>query len=256
MPSLSILIPAWNEAPLIADAVRCAQAIGEEVIVVDGGSPDGTADITRTAGATVLQAPKGRGPQLRAGAAAAAGDVLLVLHADARLPALARDAILGALADPEVIGGNFLNRFLPESWFTRILEPVNDRRRRRTRRYYGDSGIFVRRAVHERLGGFAPYPIMHDYAFSAAMERAGRCVYVREPCLYASARRFQGRELRTALAWLAIQSLFPRGVSPHRLARAYPDVRGGDPERFMALCRERLAAAGRAGRVVVEPSGG
>lgn len=121
MPTLSIIIPTWQEAPLIRDTVQCAWRIGDEVIVVDGGSRDGTAMLAEAAGARVVLAPKGRGRQLQTGAKAATGDILLFLHADVRLPPAARTAILGALSAPEVIGGNFLIRFLPASWFTRLL---------------------------------------------------------------------------------------------------------------------------------------
>ncbi len=239
-PSLSVIIPAWDEAPLIADAVRCAGRIGDEVIVVDGGSRDDTAATAKGAGARVISAPKGRGIQLHAGALAADGDALLFLHADARLPVAAKDAIVNSLADPRVIGGNFLIRFLPESWFTRLLVPSNDLRRRLTRRYYGDSGIFIRSAAYRELGGFRPFPLMEDYEFSARMERSGRCAYIREVSVYASARRFRGREVRTLLLWMALQLLYWLGVPPHILARAYPDVRGEHPRRFIAECRRRL----------------
>ena len=238
-PSLSVIIPVWNEAPLIADAIRNARRIGDEVIVVDAGSPDGTAEIARGEGVAGVGAPKGRGRQLRAGAAAARGGVLLLLHADARLPASAREAILNALAESDVIGGGFYIRFLPQSWFTRILEPANDRRRRASRRYYGDTGIFVRASAYRALGGHEPWPLMHDYEFSGRMEKAGRTVYLRDPCIWASARRFRGRELRTLFLWLALGQLYQFGVSPFRLARAYPDVRGTQPDRFIAEARAR-----------------
>lgn len=243
---LSVIIPTWNEAPLIADAVARAAPIGDEVIVADGGSPDGTVERAEAAGATVVSSPKGRGVQLLAGAERATGDVLLFLHADARLPGRARAAILEAVRGG-AIGGGFFIRFLPRSWFTRSLEPGNDLRRRVTRGYYGDTGIFVRAEVYRRLGGFRPWPIMHDYEFSRRMERAGRCAYIRDPCMYASARRFEGRELRTLSTWLAIQSLYRAGVPPERLARHYPDVRGEYPEDFISQAAAALAAeaAGR-----------
>lgn len=141
MARISIIIPAWNEAPLITDAVHSAFRVADEVIVVDANSRDNTTPLAQAAGAKVLQAPKGRGRQLHAGALAATGDILLFLHADARLPPIARSAILARLADSSVIGGNFLLEFFPSSWFTRFLAPFNDLRRLVTRRYYGDSGI-------------------------------------------------------------------------------------------------------------------
>jgi rSAM/selenodomain-associated transferase 2 len=231
-PFLTVIIPAWNEAPLIADCVRNA-SLGDEVIVVDGGSTDATAEVAGAAGARVLVTEKGRGPQLRVGGDAAQGDVLLFLHADARLPGTARHAVMKALADPEMIGGNFLIRFLPASWFTRLLEPSNDIRRRVTRRFYGDSAIFIRRSAYRRIGGFQPWPLMHDYAFSKEMQKAGRCAYIRVPCVFASARRFRGKELRTLALWLAIQALYLVGVPPRRLSRYYPDIRGDNPAAFV-----------------------
>lgn len=143
MPFLSIIIPAWNEAALIVDAVNSARRIADEVIVVDGRSNDHTARLAHKAGAKVILAEKGRGAQLHAGALAASGDVLLFLHADARLPQYARDVLAKSFSDPSIVGGNFLIEFLPRSWFTQILVPFNDIRHWLTRRYYGDSGIFV-----------------------------------------------------------------------------------------------------------------
>jgi rSAM/selenodomain-associated transferase 2 len=241
MPSrlrLSVVIPAWNEAPLIADAIRNANLIGDEVIVVDADSPDGTGNLAARERATVIQAPKGRGPQLRAGAAAQ-GDVFLFLHADARLPATARTAILDQLEDSAVVGGGFYIRFLPQSWFTRILEPSNDLRRRITKAYYGDTGIFIRKSVYQELGGHRPSPVMHDFEFSRRMEQVGRCVYIRTPCIWASARRFRAREIRTLFTWLLIQSLYRLGVSPHLLGRLYPDVRASDNDLFLSEVRKQ-----------------
>lgn len=241
---LSIVIPAWNEAPLIADAVACAQAIADEVIVADARSPDRTAEEAAGAGAIVVQAErKGRGPQLLAGAAAATGDVLLFLHADARLPPRARRAIEDALASPRCPGGAFYIRFLPRSWFTRALEPANDLRRAITRRYYGDTGVFVRASVYRELGGHRPWRVMHDYEFSGRLEAAGPCAYIRDPCIWADSRRFEGREIRTLLNWILVQSLYRIGVPPILLGPLYPDVRGYQPQRFIALARREIDRA-------------
>lgn len=244
MSSLSIVIPTWNEAALIGDAVTCARRIADEVIVVDGHSDDGTLVLAEAAGARVIVSNKGRGGQLHAGALAARGDILLFLHADARLPSSARDAILSGMADPDCIGGNFFIEFLPASWFTRLLAPLNDLRRRITRRYYGDSGIFVRRRMYHQLGGYPPFPLMEDYAFSRRMEQAGPCMYIRDIHVLASARRFDGREIRTLFLWMGLQMLYWLGVSPRLIDKAYPDVRSDHPGRFIASCRQRFGHAG------------
>jgi rSAM/selenodomain-associated transferase 2 len=223
---LSVIIPAWREAERIAATVRAAREIGDEVIVADAGSDDGTAEEAARAGAVVVQAAKGRGAQLHAGALAARGEVLLFLHADASLPPAARERIHAALADPDVLGGNFYLRFEPDGFFARLFTWLNDARRRLLRIYYGDSAIFVRRAVYEALGGFRAYPLFEDYDFVRRLERAGRTAYLREVTVTASARRFVRRPFATLAVWVLLQAAFSAGVSPFRLARFYAHVRG------------------------------
>jgi len=227
--SISVVIPAWREAEAIEGAVRAALGVGDEVLVVDAGSPDGTAERARGAGARVIEAPRGRGPQLDAGARAARGDVLLFLHADARLPPAARGAVLEALAAPEVLGGNFLLRFEPASPGARVLGWLNDARRRRLRIYYGDSALFLRRDAYARLGGFRPLPILEDHELIQRLERMGPTAYIRHVEVTASARRFEGALGRTVLVWVVVQGLYSLGVPAERLARLYRDIRRAPP---------------------------
>jgi rSAM/selenodomain-associated transferase 2 len=223
---ISLIIPTWREAERIANCVRLARDVADEVIVVDASSPDGTARLAEAAGARVLVVDrKGRGPQLHAGAVVATGDVLLFLHADAELQPGARDAIVCALREPTTVGGNFFLRFWPEGRFARLLTRANHLRRRWFGIYYGDSAIFVRRAVYEALGGFHALPILEDYEFVRRLERHGRTAYVRDVEVRASARRFETRPLRTLFIWVLIQALFMIGVHPDCLARVYADLR-------------------------------
>lgn len=222
---ISVIIPAWREAKTIGKAVLAAREIGDEVIVVDPGSPDGTAAIAEAAGGIVVTSPKGRGAQLRAGAARARGDTLLFLHADVALGPGARDAINRALSDPEVVGGNFVLRFDPPSFAARVFTLANDVRRTWLRIYYGDSAIFVRASTYAALGGFRTMPIFEDYDFVRRLERVGRTVYVREVTAVASARRFHAAPLRTLFVWTTLQTLFSLGVSAERLAWMYEHER-------------------------------
>jgi rSAM/selenodomain-associated transferase 2 len=218
---LSVIIPTWCEAELIGEAVRAAARVGDEVVVADANSPDGTAAIARAAGARVVRAPRGRGPQLHAGALCARGDVLLFLHADARLPGSARSAIERALHDPRVDGGNFLLRFIPDGLWSRFFSWANDLRRRWMRIYYGDSALFLRRRAYMALGGFRPLPIMEDYELVRRLERVARTAYLREVQVTASARRFAHAPVRTLALWFIVQSLYMLGTSPRLLARLY-----------------------------------
>lgn len=224
--SVSIVIPTWCEEATIAGAVAAARTIADEVIVADGGSTDETASVARAAGARVVLAPRGRGAQLHAGAAAAGGDVLLFLHADAELPLAARRAIQDALSDKAVLGGNFHLRFVPRSFAARLFTWANDVRRRWLHVYYGDSALFVRRSTYGVLGGFRALPIFEDYELVRRIERAGRTVYIRDVTVEASARRFASAPLRTLALWTVLQVLYSVfGLHPDRLARLYTNVR-------------------------------
>src|SRR3954462_14416162 len=84
---LSVVIPTLNEADRLPGVLAALRSQAGEIIVADGGSTDGTARIAQRAGALIVEAPRGRGSQLRAASAAASADWLLFLHADCRLAA-------------------------------------------------------------------------------------------------------------------------------------------------------------------------
>ncbi len=121
---ISVIIPVLDEAenlPRVFAALDAEQT-PHEVIVVDGGSRDGTAEVARRLGATVLSSPPGRGNQICRGVSEASGDVLFFLHADSVLPADALRRIAEKLAGrPELIGGNFRVEFDGETRFSRGL---------------------------------------------------------------------------------------------------------------------------------------
>jgi len=222
---LSIIIPTWCEAAAIADTISAARACADEIIVVDAGGDDGTEDVARGAGATVVRgAMKGRGPQMDAGARAASGDVLLFLHADARLPPGARSAMESALADPDIGGGNFGLRFVPRTMLGDVFGAVNFVRRF-AGIYYGDSAIFVRREVYAELGGFRPLPLFEDYEFARRLERSKKTCFLWRVPVEVSDRRYAHQPLRTVAIWAALQALYSAGASPEWLARFYADIR-------------------------------
>lgn len=199
-----------------------------EWIVADGGSRDATIEVARAAGARIVTAPRGRGPQLNAGAAVALGEVLLFLHADTTLPPGALGAIRTAAADPALRGGNFRLRFEGQDLASRLFTVYYRAQQRWLNMYYGDSAIFVRREVFAALGGFRDDPIMEDYDFVRRLERLGRtcCLPL---VVTTSARRYRGRVVGTIATWATIVLLYKLGVPPDRLARLYaPPGEGGD----------------------------
>jgi rSAM/selenodomain-associated transferase 2 len=216
---LSVVIPTLNEAANIGVLLeRLLAAPGvREVVVADGGSTDGTPDLIRPSVHLVRSEP-GRGMQLRAGAREARGDVLLFLHADVRPPRDVAAQIAGAI-EAGYVGGNFRLRYPEGGALGRWLEtlaPIY----RALGRYYGDSGLFVRRDVYEACGGVPWLPIMEDIVFVRRMERTGPTVYLPGP-MVSAARRWKGRPIRTLMLWACMQIAFALGASPWRLAQFY-----------------------------------
>lgn len=224
--TISVVVPALNEAGQIVDALRSAREPGvAEILVVDGGSSDDTVTRATSAADRVLRSPRGRALQMNAGAAAASGGVLLFLHADTRLPAgfatAVRDAITGG-----AVGGRFdvalagTHRFLP------VIARLMNVRSRLTGISTGDQAIFVRRDVFAALGGFAPIPLMEDVELTSRLRRTGPLAALRLR-VTTSARRWEenGVARTIGLMWW-LRFAYSCGASPERLARAYR--RAGD----------------------------
>jgi rSAM/selenodomain-associated transferase 2 len=215
---LSVVIPTLNEEKCVGDAVSSVGGVAE-VIVVDGGSDDGTVEAARRAGARVLESPRGRGVQLDRGARAAMGEWLVFLHADTRLERGWADALVSSPDD--VVGGAF--RFAVDSprRAYRIIEAGVALRCRLFHLPFGDQGIFVRRAIYGMIGGFPPFPLMEDLAFARRLSRTGRMAFPQVRA-FTSARRWEkGGVMATTLRNLGLQALYTAGLSPERLARLY-----------------------------------
>ncbi len=220
---ISVITPTLNEGMNLTARARelAAQAMPWEWIVSDGGSTDDTVAVASAAGALVVHATRGRGPQLNAGAARARGDVYVFLHADTRLPQDAFAHLRSALADPEVVGGSFTFAFDDPSFTGRVLESVYALKRIVFGLWYGDSVIFVRAQTFAAMDGFALFPAFEDTDFVERLHRFGRTRRL-APIVTTSARRYQGRVVQTVFRWTTLFALYKCGVSPQLLARFYP----------------------------------
>lgn len=221
---ISVIIPALNEAGNIAPLLTAlrAEEASHEIIVIDGGSTDSTAATAEAAGARVVSSPPGRGLQIVRGVEAATGDILLFLHADSLFPRGGLAAIAQALdRDPRLVGGNFRLLFDGGTPFSRWLTGFYAKLRW-IGLYYGDSGIFVRRAVYDAIGGIRPIALMEDLDFVQRLERCGKTCRIQHPPLVTSSRRFEGRApMAIVYGWIKLHLMFWFGASPDRLARIY-----------------------------------
>lgn len=227
---LSIVVPVLDEVgclpALLGDlADGCPDA---EIVVVDGGSRDGSVEIAaRAPGVQLVSSDRGRARQMNAGAAAATGEGLLFLHADTRLPPGAAEAVLEALADPSVAYGRFDVCFdRPGSAF-RLIAALMNLRSRIAGICTGDQAIFVRRAAFERLGGYPEIALMEDIELTRRLKRVGRLAPLGLR-VTTSARRWQRvGVVRTIVLMWTLRFLYLCGVGPDRLHRWYDGTPGG-----------------------------
>ncbi|HEY7532759.1 MAG TPA: TIGR04283 family arsenosugar biosynthesis glycosyltransferase, partial [Nitrospiraceae bacterium] len=167
----------------------------------------------------------GRARQLNAGAESSRGDILVFLHADTQLPLTAKRQILSAFNHADIVGGRFNIRFDRPSVLGNIVSSMMNWRSRWTGIATGDQAIFVRRNAFRQLGGFADIPLMEDIDFSRRLKRLGRLAMLSDQVV-TSFRRWEHRgPVKTILLMWGLRLLFWFGVSSHRLAHFYAQVR-------------------------------
>jgi rSAM/selenodomain-associated transferase 2 len=217
--SLSIVIPVLDEARGIAAALAALGTLreqGAEVVVVDGGSRDDTRSLARAHCDRVVEAPRGRGAQMNAGAR---GEFLVFLHADTRLPADGARAIGEALARGE--WGRFDVAIEGADRLLALVAAMMNIRSRLTGVATGDQAIFVRRAAFDAVGGFPEIALMEDVALCKRLRQRSPPVCLRER-VTTSARRWRRHgTLRTIFLMWGLRFAYALGADPRRLARRY-----------------------------------
>jgi rSAM/selenodomain-associated transferase 2 len=221
---ISIIVPALNEAAGIEAALVPLQplrAAGHEVMVVDGGSADGTDELAAPLADRVIASDRGRARQMNAGAAVASGDVLLFLHADTVLPVDAERVVLDGLAETGRGWGRFDVRLSGRHPLLRLGSRWISSRSRLTGVATGDQAIFVRRQLFDEVGGFPDIPLMEDVALTKALRRLGRPLCIREPVVTSSRRWEERGILRTMVLMNRLRLEYFLGADPARLAERY-----------------------------------
>ncbi|MBF0563891.1 MAG: TIGR04283 family arsenosugar biosynthesis glycosyltransferase [Nitrospirae bacterium] len=244
---VSIVMPVLNEAGTLARTLSGLELDEEcELIVVDGGSGDDTAEIARrfiseptgrfiseSAGrfksgftGSVIESQRGRGAQLHIGAGLATGEILFFLHADCVAPPRAIDAIRATMANGTILAGAFDLAIDSSRTIFRFIEFAANLRSRLTNVPYGDQGLFMRKADYVNTGGFSPIPLMEDVEFALRLRKRGRVVFLKDR-ITSSPRRWEeeGIVYTTVRNWTLVFLYTVFGVSPRALKRRYRDAR-------------------------------
>jgi rSAM/selenodomain-associated transferase 2 len=222
-PNVSIIVPVFNEAALIRPFLLHLRkyAPSAELVVVDGGSSDGTSALAEGYCDQLLQMEKGRAIQMNAGACAANGDIFWFLHVDVEVPRQCLEEINGILQNPTVAGSYFRIRVPRSALVYRLTDTFAHYAGLVLRIRCGDHGIFCRREIFDVLDGYSDMPLMEDAEFFRMLHHFGSVRAVRSR-LQVSPRRYEViGPFRLTLAYGLIAIFYLLRVPIPVLARFY-----------------------------------
>lgn len=225
-PTISIVVPILNEGERLPQLLQMLERLhADEVILVDGGSTDGSDMLLSGSSFKWIRSAPGRAVQMNRGAEKCRSDILLFLHADTAITPSAVDAAKAVMNHAEVAAGRFDLSLSGRRAVFRLIESMINLRSRITKISSGDQAIFVRRQIFEALGGFPEQPLMEDIELSRRLKRAGRIACLRDK-VTTSSRRWEGHGVvRTILLMWKLRFLYWLGAAPESLAQMYRHAR-------------------------------
>jgi rSAM/selenodomain-associated transferase 2 len=210
---ISIITPVLNEKENIGRFLEHVNGLdGElELILVDGGSTDGTLEeIERgkegfSHDLRVLNSQQGRGLQMNNGAKMAEGDILLFLHVDSELEKDALVVIEKKMEEGNMIGGGFTHSFHNPDRFLRLSSAFGNSRAKATKIFFGDFGIFIRKDIFDKMGGYQEIPFLEDVELCRKAKKHGELGQI-DRLIVTSPRRYEkkGKYKLTAFFSLAV----------------------------------------------------
>lgn len=222
--SISIIVPMLNESSQLPDLLEHIieyKKAGCDVILVDGGSSDQSAEQAEALGFTVLRSEKGRAIQMNTGAKSASSDILLFLHADTRLPENADQIIERAFEDKNAQWGRFDIKITGQAFMLKVVAWFMNHRSRLSSIVTGDQAVFIRRDLFEKLGGFPVQALMEDIEFSKRLKGTCKPIALREK-VHTSGRRWEQKGIwRTIFLMWSLRFAYWRGASAAELASKY-----------------------------------
>lgn len=223
---ISVVVPVYNEEEKLRARSKVFTELScrAELIFVDRESTDKSADIAARYG-RVIKSARGRAQQMNAGAREARNDILLFLHADNTVTPEAIESIENEVRQNGAVGGCLTQRIENRRPVFRLIEWQGNNRARRTKIFYGDQGIFVRKDVFERIGGFPDVPIFEDVLFTRDLRGEGKTTVLSDNIIV-SARRWEKQGvIRTSVMFNKFLFMFKMGYPLEEIKKLYEDVR-------------------------------
>jgi rSAM/selenodomain-associated transferase 2 len=228
---ISVIIPTYNEELSITKTLDALSRLVNvsEVIVVDGGSNDSTAEVVRNypqiKNLQLIQMDEpNRGKQLHEGTKHATGDIFWFVHADTRPQQGCGRQIKNVMNYRQVVGGNFEVIFSGETRAAKFMTWLYPHLRS-WGLMYGDSAFFIGRIAYTEVGGFKPIGAFEDLDMYHRLRKFGRFYHLSQT-VTTSSRRFENRSFVLTFArWSVFQVLYWFKFPPQKLAKYYLPIR-------------------------------
>lgn len=223
---ISVIIPIYNEEKILRDKSLYFTELAKhsELIFIDGGSSDMSLHIAGEYG-SVLSSKKGRALQMNYGANFSQKDTLLFLHADTRISTDTLISIENKISKNGILGGCLTQHIDRKAIIYRLIEKQGNIRAKITKVFYGDQGIFIKKDLFYKLGGFPEVPIMEDVLFTRKLRKAGKTIVLSDKIFVSSRRWEKNGIIKTTLLFNLIIILFLLKVPLHKIKQFYDDIR-------------------------------